>query len=670
MKNIIILLTICSIMVTEIYAQPKVKFNGNTVELENGDLHILFENDIKLRLLNMSQAGKTWNIANNDLIWKLSVAGNQGQKLTLTSQTSTYKGAQEVSGSGEKSLVFSWEYLLGSLTANIDVTVAVNDQNKLSQWKIKASLPSGWKVAETTFPIVTLPKSNDSRLILPSGWGVEYDLSAITNSTYINNYPSSRGTMQLVSFYENNNVFYYATHDSGAALKAFTSKVTSANVEISNQVVSAATWNNNGQFELPWATSIGLTDKGWEDAVLTWYRPFSFQAQWGQKKLVEKNHPSWLINSDLWLTGGHANEKELDITKKSIDMFGNQTSFHWYYWHNYDFDTKYPEYLPAKEGFSTIIDTVQARGAHIMPYINGRLWDTTTVSYQSQGGNLAVVLKEDKTPVIEVYASKAPNAVICPSSAVWKSILVNLTDNIQGDVLGTDALYFDQVASARGHACFNENHNHPVGGGTFWVDNYREIFKEVRKKLRPGHIIATEQNAEAYLDMFDLFLMANYPQGTVYKPLPLFPLVYSDRALLYGFYIYNKNDMSYRVKNALNLLWGAQLNGGRTSFLITCAMKANAGFLSGLVNFRKQHHDIFVGGRMLKEITPSGDNPILNIPNWGESSAAVRGALWENQNGSKSILLVNIDTASHAVMLPDSNQQVVINGGECKRINL
>lgn len=670
MKNILLSLAIC-IMATNLFAQPNINFNGNIVDLENGDLYLKFENDSKLRLLNISQAGKTWNISNNDLVWKLSVAGNQGQKLTITSQTATYKGVQELSGTGEKSLVFLWEYpISGGLLANIYMTVSVNSSNKLSEWKIRATLPQLWSVAETTFPIITLPKTNDSKLILPRGWGVEYDLSTIANSTHINNYPSSSGTVQMVSVRENNNVFYYATHDPTASIKAFNSKVTASNIEVSNQIVSSAIWNNNGQFELPWATSIGLTDKGWEEAVITWYRPFSFQTTWGAKKMADKNLPSWLIDSDLWLTGGHTNEKELAITKKAIDTFGKQTSFHWYYWHNYDFDTKYPEYLPARDGFSALIDLIQSEESHIMPYINGRLWDTTTVSYQSQGGRSAVVLNENQTPVVEIYASKAPNAVICPSSSVWKNTLVDLTDKIQGNVLGTDALYFDQVASARGRACFNENHNHPVGGGSFWVDSYRDIFTEVRSKLQPGHIISTEQNAEPYLDMFDLFLMANYPTGTEYKPLPLFPLIYSDRALLYGFYIFSKNDMSYRVKNALTLLWGAQLNGGRTSFVVTCAMKANANFLLDLVSFRKQHHDIFVGGRMLKEITPTGDNPVLNVPNWGESSAAVRGALWENQNGSTSILLVNIDTAQHTVVLPDSNQQVVINGGECKRINL
>src|SRR5690606_37720780 len=130
------------------------------------------------------------------------------------------------------------------------------------------------------------------------------------------------------------------------------------------------------------------------------------------------------------------------------------------------------------------------------------------------------------------------------------------------------------------------------------------------------------------------------------------------------------NDMSYRIQNALTLLWGAQLNGGRTVFVLSEAMKDNAQFLLNLATFRKKQHDLFNGGRLLKEITPTGDNPLLTIPNWASETPAVRGALWKSQEGKYAVLLINIDNVKHEVTQPFSNKKITLKAGECFRLDL
>jgi hypothetical protein len=659
-------------LTVDIFADDALKVNFKTgkVEMDNGAMLLTFQNDKTFRLLSFADKGKSWTF-NDDVLWQLSMIAKQGERLTVNSQNATYKGATLAKTGDTKSLIFTWEYPLDNkLIGKVFMTVTITNKNSLTEWSIASEFPEIWSVASLNFPMVNIPKKPTAKLIMPSGWGVEYNLADIKNTTFANVYPSSRATVQLMSVYEHNHVFYFATHDAKASLKTFSAKVTDAHVELSNKITTAENWNNKGLFKLPWKASLGITDQGWENAVINWYRPFSYETAWGKKKFSEKKYPEWLLNSDLWLTGGHTTPEELGITNKAITFFGKQTSFHWYYWHHAPFDTKYPEYLPAKEGFKDIIKLTQSKGSHIMPYINGRLWDTTTVSYREKRGDLAVVLKQDLTPLVEVYASKAPNAVICPSSAQWSAIMVDLTERIQGGNLGTDGLYFDQVASARALPCYNASHGHPVGGGSFWYETYLQLFKKVRAVLKPGQIISTEQNAEPYLDMFDLFLMVNYPQGKEYNPVPLYSLIYADRALLYGFYIYNKNDSSFRLKNALTLLWGAQLNGGRTSFVLADAMKSNAQFLLDLATFRKSQHDLFNGGQLMKEIHPLGDNPTLTIPNWGSTSAAVRGALWKSKEGKYAVLLVNIDNVKHDVTIPYTNKMITLKAGESIRINV
>jgi hypothetical protein len=50
--------------------------------------------------------------------------------------------------------------------------------------------------------------------------------------------------------------------------------------------------------------------------------------------------------------------------------------FHWYNWHLIPYDNDYPHYFPTKPGFIEGIRELQEAGIRVMPYINGRLWDT------------------------------------------------------------------------------------------------------------------------------------------------------------------------------------------------------------------------------------------------------------------------------------------------------
>ncbi|NGF56600.1 hypothetical protein G5B00_08725 [Parapedobacter sp. SGR-10] len=645
------------------------------VSISNDDLSINFGNSGSFQLLSLSDnKGKIWTVSPSGALWRLVVMQQGGSKVTLTPQNTQYQGVKAVEEPDRKSLVFSWLYPLGGdSSGKIIMTVSVTNKNTLSEWDIRSEFPSGWYVDDLTFPLITLQKTPQSKMILPMGWGVEFDLMSRTSGTFNCRYPNSAGTVQLMLMHENNNVFYFATHDSNANIKTFMAKIATSTLELSNVIEPSSTWNDNGRFSLPWSVSIGLSNKGWEEAITKWYRPFSFETTWGEKKITEKQYPEWFLNSDLWLTGANASTAELQRTQKAMTYFGTQTSFHWYYWPQAPFDTQYPEYFPAKDGFEDIVEQVQAAGSHVMPYINGRLWDTTIPSYITEGGKTATVLNKDLTPFTSTF-NNVVSAVICPSTLVWKQKMIELTQRIQGDEVGASSIYFDQIAAARGVPCYNPEHNHPPGGGDFWVNSFRDIFQSVRATLKPNSIIATEQNAEPYMDMFDLFLMAASPQQNG-EPVPLFPIIYSDRAILYGFKIANNANLSYRIQNTLALLWGAQLNGGRTEFVQYTSMVSNAAFLKDLVNFRKQHHDVFVGGTLLKEITPEGDNPMLTVPDWPVASStgtssAVRGALWKSPTGQYAVVLVNVDEQPHTVALFSGGNMLSIGGGKCVRIDI
>lgn len=660
------------ILIFSIFNIVCLSVKAETYSIKKGFMSLEFQTAAngKLRINRLAGRNRQWINASSvdaDFLWQLSLLDATKKSRVFNSQMfALHSGKQE-----GNTLTFVWELPTTPTKAYVYIRVEYNALTSLTEWSLELkNLPTGWEGTGAIFPILNINKDTGTKLITSSGYGAEYNLDEIENFNLDLIYPSSRSTMQLVCLDDAQDVLYYATHDKDANLKTFSVKIGNT-VELSNNIIASKGWNQGNGFSIPWKVSIGLSDQGWKQSVLSWYRPFTFETLWGKKTLKEKNIPKWLINSDLWLHGGHTTQIERDLTKKALKYFGSETSMHWYYWRQHNYDTNYPDYLPAKEGFAEIINDVRCAGSHIMPYTNGRLWDTLSVKYPLWEGKKEVALKKNQQPYIEVYnPHRAPNAVVCPSSQKWKQIVYHNTKNVF-NVLNCDAIYIDQVASARALPCYNESHNHPIGGGNFWHYSYRDIFTYVRSLLKGDQILCTEQNAECYLDLFDLFFMGNVPMGSKYRPAPVFPIVYSDRALTYGFYIFIKKDTSYRIKNALAVLWGAQIYGGRSITVMsgTPEWNANAEYLRELTNFRKQQHDLFVGGLMLDEWIPAGDNPVIEIESWASKSPAVLGAKWLSTQGKQAIVMVNIDKKDHEIVLPSGNT-FLLKAGKCHRVNL
>ncbi|MGV8093141.1 MAG: DUF6259 domain-containing protein [Mangrovibacterium sp.] len=195
------------------------------------------------------------------------------------------------------------------------------------------------------------------------------------------------------------------------------------------------------------------------------------------------------------------------------NWFLTDVACYWYRWHQIEYDVDYPEFFPPKKEFVPMMKEVQRRGVHVVPYINGRLWDPFSESYRKLDGKSCSCRKEDGSFYTEIYGSMIANTVTCPSSDTWKQVITELVEKIQTD-LGSDGVYIDQIGAAPGVPCWAKNHSHAPGGGAFWHTSYRKLLEDVRAKLRPGNILITEENAECFMDMFDLMLMMNTPQGT------------------------------------------------------------------------------------------------------------------------------------------------------------
>ena len=88
-----------------------------------------------------------------------------------------------------------------------------------------------------------------------------------------------------------------------------------------------------------------------------------------------------------------------------------------------------------------------------------------------------------------------------------------------------------------------------------------------------------------------------------------------------------------------------------------------------LMDFRRSLHDVVYGGLFIRELTPTGDNPIVKIPGFGDD-ASVLAAEWQKPDGRKVYIVVNMDENKHKVSLPGVDKPFEMAGASCKRIDL
>lgn len=350
----------------------------------------------------------------------------------------------------------------------VTVTVALGDEAAMPLFYIDAALPEGWVITDVEFPRITLKQIKGGKAVMPIAYGCEYNLSR--EGQLQTRYPSVTGSMQLMMMHDpagKEGTVYFSPVDPEGGNKMMFMKMEGDNVTFLQQVTANYDWSANGNFSLPYATEIGYNKAGWQQTALEWYRPRALNSKWAQKNVRDRGIAPWVEHADMWLRPGDADQATMDAVRQALNYFGKGVGLHWYYWHNYPFDTHYPEYFPAKPGFKEMIAETQKLGGHVTPYINGRLWDPSTPSYKAENAKEASCRKADGTLYTEVYSSKVLNTVTCPASDLWQKKLHYLNKYIL-DSLGTDGVYMHQIGCAAAEPCYADNHGHGKGGGSWY----------------------------------------------------------------------------------------------------------------------------------------------------------------------------------------------------------
>ncbi len=513
-------------------------------------------------------------------------------------------------------------------------------------------------VVSLEYPNLYYQVDVDTCLFHPHGSGALLRELAGKEADPRDQYPASAAGMQFMAVTDESTgeSVYYGVHDPDASYKIFSYAKEKDSPVLRLYAVffcENAGIPGNSQM-LPGRLAVRAFKGDWYDAAMIYSAFVEAEASWLSpvKNGLRIDVPEWMQNTaNWWLCSVGDDESYVENLLKAQKELGCTSSLHLYVWHEIPFDNDYPHYFPAKKCFLDSFKRLQEAGIRVMPYINGRLWDTRDM--KTRDYQFSTVARKGATkdtagePVTEFYGSKEEDgspvklAVMCPSSPVWVNKQKEVIDRLLNEV-GVDAVYVDQIASAPPVLCYDETHGHPVGGGRWWVKEYHRLLEQVRKAVPAGSALTTESTAEPFVDMFQGYLSWD---SVFDGQVPAFTAVYGRHMIAFGrCYNMADEDVLFAVA-AQSLLWGEQLGWINPNRYLNLK---NRGFYNAIVKTREALKDYLLYGRLLRPpYVKSGAKKIEGETMKGAfKSEAVLSGLWQKGTGTEKVLIaVNL---SHA----------------------
>lgn len=545
----------------------------------------------------------------------------------------------------------------------ITATAQLDQRRSALRWKLNCHPGDGpYGVRSVMFPQIAVePMAADARALYPVGPGEEASLDRTPSINRTSLYPNGWCTIPLMAVYSPTKRagLYVACHDPLASAKQVIQRREGADhpVVLSFDVPAPDMDRSGVPFAWPGVTVWQALRGDWFDAARIYREWASAEAAWWPKDADagRKDTPVWMRELCAWAQTGGAPAECVEAVKQMQRTLGVPIGFHWYNWHQIPFDNDYPHYFPTKPGVADAVADLQAHQVHVMPYINGRLWDTRdrgTEDYQFTSRALPSATKDAQgKPVTETYGSKEADdtpvrlAVMCPTTELWQSVVRDTVLRIMNEV-GAHGVYIDQIAAAAPVLCMDASHGHPVGGGHWWTrDGYWPLLREIRKRMPAGHMITTECAAEPYAHVLDANLTWDW-QGN--GMVPVLPAIYGGRVQYFGRNYAagaTTRDLALCMKMGQQLVFGEQI--GWLSPAIAQEPVAGS-FLKQVVGVRYRNVRFFSAGEMARPPALAGDIPDVRADwawygeTWVTTPAVLTGAWMRPKQRELLLLFVNV----------------------------
>jgi len=531
----------------------------------------------------------------------------------------------------------------------LSVFCKVEFNNSLTHWTLETRLPErGLSLLESEFPSIKagpigqIPE--DNILHYPKASGIASQSPYTKGINYSEVYPNWRATYQMLGLYDKKGGLYIASHDPTGSVKTISTSTDEEKVSFRfNWPAPNMGLDDNG-YKLPGKVVLGSIEGDWYKAALIYQAWVKEEAPWWPP--APNKRPSRIQDIAVWVqheTGGDLATLVAEVLEFA-EFMRVPIGFHWYVWHKIPFDNDYPHFFPAKDGFVKTVRELEDSGVRVMPYINGRLWDADLDDFKSEG--IKAATKDEKgEPYIEDYGNGVRNAVINPTTQIWQNKMKEIVLRLQKNS-GTSGVYLDQISGASPKLCMDTTHGHPLGGGSWWLDQgYYKLLSAIRNEMPEGAFLTSESMAEPYNHLLDGLLSWN---SQFQDQKPIYSAIYGGRISIFG----RHNPVGPDKHKALIMRAGQQLVFGEQIGWISPKIlkeKEPAEFLRKMAQTRYKLIDYFVDGQMLPPPIVGGDIPNITADwEWWENnpsditiSALQRGA-WQANDGRIVYVFVNI----------------------------
>ncbi len=589
-------------------------------------------------------------------LWTLTVENAEGQESAWSNLDAHFTCEALLPSAPEKvrkQTMLVWTGRDQAAGFTVTVTMALESPGLAMTLKV-ANDTTSVAVNRIEFPILSLGpiggSPDDDQFLAPTVSGTVWPAPLVNGISVDARYPSGWGSMQFGAHYDADAGLYVAVHDPVAATKRYRVARDDAqqalDVRIEWTAPDASVPGND--FETPGPAVLAVFDGDWFDAAQLYRAWVEREAQWwpSREHWDRPDSPQWLQDICVWGRPNGAAATAVPETLAFAQYMGVPTAVHWYSWHEIPFDNNYPHYFPAKEGFAEGVARLHEAGVRVMPYINGRLWDSDTEDFQSVALP-AATKKRDGSPYVEHYGSEPEDLVpMCPTQEVWQNKVQEVVLRLVGPEFDVDGVYIDQVAAAAPAECYDRSHGHPLAGGDWWTTRgYWPMLTKLNAAIDqqfPDKMLTTECNAEPFTHVFDGYLTWHFQYE---HAVPAFAAVYGGKIVMFGRSDPGEEIQAHVARTGQALVWGEQLGWYATNYVER--MPRAAEYLRRCARVRSHLLPQLARGRMLRPPAATGDIPKVTANwawgggDWPVTTPALQTGAWTAQDGSVAFIFAN-----------------------------
>jgi hypothetical protein len=490
-----------------------------------------------------------------DGLWSIQLAGGDKPAEVVPSHAGRFSSVALPGGAMGYELTWSGFSNSAPSDLRVRVTVGIPQGEAVSRWRIAVEGLGTNAVRRVRFPIIdNIPVQDGERLAVPSWMGqlaqeprrqlTRRDGSGVHSEWH---YPGEL-SLQCLALYGQKAGLYLACDDTESFRKSM-GAVGGGGTNLTLEVVHSPEAKAADTWVQPYDVIMGTFQGDWFTAAER-YRAWGTNQLWAQEsRLARGQVADWVTNTALWVWNRGRSESVLKPAAALRGRLNLPVSVLWHWWHGCAYDTGFPEYLPPREGtdsFTQAVAKAKDQGVNSLVYMNQRLWGMTTKSWTNEGVEKWAVKTPSGKIQPEVYNTftKQPCAAVCLGTSFWRNKYASLAE--EALQLGVGGIYMDQACLSL--ACYDPAHGHPIGGGTYWVDGFKRLSEDIRRRSSGrnqstlnGVALAGEGCGEPWLRHLDLMLSLQvsrerYAAPDGWETIPFFHAVYHPYAVLFGNY--------------------------------------------------------------------------------------------------------------------------------------